>query len=101
VAALLLLAAGCSSGSNGNDQAQQAARCTKAVDNAASPSDKQPATVRYALILVACKTKAMLESAVAGKLGKNEVATTVGQIAIACLDIHPAPQVCTQLGRHG
>jgi hypothetical protein len=25
----------------------------------------------------------------------------VGQIAIACLDIHPAPQVCTQLGRHG
>jgi hypothetical protein len=96
---LLLLAAGCSSGSNGNDQAQQAARCTRAVDKAASSSDKQPTTVRYALILVACKTKAMLESAVAGEVGKNQVATTVGEIAIACLDIHPAPKVCAQLGR--
>lgn len=93
-------AAGCSSSvTRGIDDAVQTARCARAVAKAASPGDKQPATVRYALILEACKTKAMLNNAVGHLFGKKGLSTTIGQIAIACDDIHPVPKVCAQL-RH-
>jgi hypothetical protein len=102
VGALLLLAAGAagctSSASRGIHDAIQTARCFSAVAKAASPGNKQAATVRYALILEACKTKAMLNNAVTHLFGKKGLSTTVGQIAIACDDIHPVPKVCAQLG---
>jgi hypothetical protein len=105
VAALLLLtagAAGCtSSASRGIHDTIQTARCFSAVARAASPGNKQAATVRYALILEACKTKAMLNGAVLRRLGKNGLSFTVGQIAQACDDIKPVPKVCAQLGHHG
>jgi hypothetical protein len=88
--------AGC--GSSGS---AQAARCGRAVARAASSSSKQPASVRYALILQACTTKAMLDSAVQRWVGQGQLSATVGQISIVCDEIKPAPKVCAQLGRHG
>jgi hypothetical protein len=87
--------AGC--GSNGS---AQAARCGRAVAHAASSGNKQPATVRYVLILQACTTKAMLDSAVQRWVGKSQLSTTVGQISVVCDEIKPVPKVCGQLG-HG
>ena len=99
VAALALLTAstaglaGC--GSSGS---AQAARCGRAVAHAASAGSKQPASVRYALILQACTTRAMLDSAVQKWVGKGRLSITVGQIAIVCHEIKPAPKVCARLG---
>jgi hypothetical protein len=102
VATLALLTAGTAGiagcGSNGS---AQAARCGRAVARAASPGNKQPASVRYALILQACTTKAMLDSAVQRWVGQSQLSITVGQISIVCDDIKPAPKVCAQLGHHG
>ena len=96
VAALLLLtagAAGCtSSASRGIHDAIQTARCFSAVAKAASPGNKQAATVRYALILEACKTKAMLNSAVLRRLGKKGLSFTVAQIAAGMRRHQAGPQ---------
>jgi hypothetical protein len=99
-AAVLLMAAGmagCASARRGFDDTVQTARCVRAVASAASPGNKKPATVRYAVILEACKTKAMLNGAVLRAVGKKALSTTVGQIAIACDDIKPVPKVCAEL----
>jgi hypothetical protein len=102
VATLALLTAGTAAIAGcGSNESAQAARCGRAVAHAASSGNKQPASVRYALILQACTTKAMLDSAVQRWVGQGQLSTTVGQIAIVCNEIKPAPKVCAQLGRHG
>jgi hypothetical protein len=98
-AGLVLLVAGCGSSGGGNAQARGQARCTRAVARAASASDRQPATVRYATILEACTSRAVLDRAIASKVGQKLVATTEGQISVACADIDPAPAVCAELRR--
>lgn len=102
VAALALLTAGTAGLAGcGSSGSAQAARCGRAVAHAASAGNRQLASVRYALILHACPTKAMLDSAVQRWVGKGQLSITVGQIAIVCNEIKPAPKVCAQLGRHG
>jgi len=101
VAALALLTAGTAGIAGcGSSGSAQAARCGRAVARAASSGNKQPATVRYVLILQACTTRAMLDSAVQRWVGKGQLSTTVGQISVVCNEIKPAPKVCAQLG-HG
>lgn len=97
LAAGLLLAgvcAGCSSSA-----ASAAARCDSAVKQVAAKGDKDLPTVRDALILDACPTKAMLDQAISPYVHgrKKEVAATERDISALCDEIHSDLRICAQL----